>query len=64
MKTVGKVVDATVLVGSTFVGYGAIKAISMGIKNKSTGTIIMGGITLLIGIYAFKESMRKLNETE
>jgi hypothetical protein len=62
MNTLGKVVDATVLVGSTIVGYQAIKTISAGIKSKSTTVTVLGSITLLIGIYAFKEAMRKINE--
>jgi hypothetical protein len=62
MRTAGKIIDATVIVGSVFVGIGAVKGISQGVKLKSTGTIVLGGITLLIGIYAFREAMNKINE--
>jgi uncharacterized membrane protein YjjP (DUF1212 family) len=61
-NAVGKVVDVTVVIGSTFVGVEAVKVISNGIKTKNTATTILGSITLLIGIYAFKEAVRKLNE--
>lgn len=62
METLGKVVDATVIVGSVAVGYGAIKTIMGGVKIKSTGTIALGAITLLIGVYAFKEAINKIND--
>ena len=62
MSAIGKVVDATVLVGSVAVGYSAVTAIIAGAKIKSTTTILVGGLTLLIGIYAFKEAYQKINE--
>jgi hypothetical protein len=62
MQTLGKVVDASVLVGSAFVGFGAVKTIMAGAKSKSTSAILLGSITLLIGVYAFKEAMQKINE--
>lgn len=62
MKTLGKVVDASVIVGSAFVGIGAVKAISMGMKSKSSGAIALGTLTLLLGVYAFKEAIQKINE--
>jgi hypothetical protein len=62
MQTLGKVVDASVIVGSLVVGYGGVMAISQGIKNKKTATIAMGALTLLIGIYALREAYSKINE--
>jgi hypothetical protein len=62
MGTLGKVVDATVIVGSVAVGFGAVKTIMGGAKMKSTGTIALGAITLLIGVYAFKEAVNKIND--
>jgi len=62
MKTLGKIVDATVVVGSFAVGYGAIKMIIGGAKIKNTGTIALGAITLLIGVYAMREAVNKINE--
>ena len=62
MSAIGKVVDATVLVGSVAVGYSAVKAIMSGAKSKSTSTILIGSMTLLIGIYAFREAYQKINE--
>lgn len=62
MGAVGKVLDATVLVGSTYVGYNAAKAVVDGIKLKNTTSIVVGGLTLLISIYALKEAYQKINE--
>lgn len=62
MNTAGKVLDATVIMGSLVVGYGAGKAILEGMKSKSTGAILLGSLTLAIGIYAFKEAYTKINE--
>jgi hypothetical protein len=62
MNTVGKVVSASVLVGSAIVGVGAIRTISAGISNKKGATIALGVLTLLIGVYAFKEAVQKINE--
>ena len=62
MKTLGKIVDATVVVGSIAVGFGAAKTIIGGVKSKSTGVIILGSITALIALYAFKEAVKKINE--
>lgn len=62
MGTVGKVVDASVIVGSLVVGYGGVMTISDGIKANKTATIAMGALTLLIGIYALREAYQKINE--
>lgn len=62
MGAVGKVLDATVLVGSAYVGYNAAKAVVDGIKLKNTTSIVVGGLTLLISIYALKEAYQKINE--
>jgi hypothetical protein len=62
MGALGKVVDATVIVGSVAVGFGAIKTITEGVKIKSTGAILLGSVTLLIGVYAFKEAINKIND--
>ncbi|MBK7362995.1 MAG: hypothetical protein IPJ01_11925 [Micavibrio sp.] len=62
MGTFGKVVDSVVIVGSVAVGYGAIKTIIGGAKIKSTGTIALGAITLLIGVYALREAVNKIND--
>lgn len=62
MNTISKITDSVVIVGSVAVGYGAIKAITEGMKAKSTGTIALGSITLLIGVYAFKEAINKIND--
>jgi uncharacterized Zn-binding protein involved in type VI secretion len=62
MNTLGKVVDASVIVGSVVVGYSGVMAISSGITNKKGATIAMGALTLLIGVYALREAYRKINE--
>jgi hypothetical protein len=62
MRTLGKVTDATVIVGSLVVGYGGIKAIMNGVNSKSAGVIAVGALTTLIAIYAFKEAMQKIQE--
>lgn len=62
MSTFGKIVDATVIVGSSVVAVGAVKGISQGIKSKKNGVILLSAITLTIAIYAFKEAYRKINE--
>ena len=62
MNTLGKVTDATVIVGSLVVGYGGINAIMNGVKAKSTAIIAIGALTTLISIYAFKEAMQKIQE--
>jgi len=62
MKTLGKIVDATVVVGSLAVGYGGVKAIIGGVKGKSTGAIVLGSITLLISVYAMREAINKIND--
>ena len=60
--TLGKVTDATVIVGSIVVGIGGVNAIMNGVKNKSTTVIAIGALTTLIAIYAFKEAMQKIQE--
>ena len=63
MRTVGKVIDASVLVGSFAVGYGALSLISQGVKaKKKIAPLIIGGLTLVIAVYAFKEAYKKINE--
>jgi len=62
MRTLGKVTDSAVLIGSLAVGYGAIIAISQGVKSKKGGTIALGVITALISVYAFNEARQKLND--
>lgn len=62
MRTVGKVVDASVIVGSLVVGYGGVMAITEGMKTNRTATIAMGALTLLIGVYALREAYGKINE--
>jgi hypothetical protein len=62
MNTIGKVTDATVIVGSLVVGYGGINAIMNGVKGKSAAIIAIGALTTLISIYAFKEAMQKIQE--
>jgi hypothetical protein len=62
MKTLGKVTDATVIVGSLIVGYGAFNALFEGIKTKNSAIITISGLTALITIYAFKEAMRNIKE--
>jgi hypothetical protein len=62
MRTLGKVTDATVIVGSLVVGYGGINALINGVKSKSAGVIAVGALTTLIAIYAFKEAMQKIQE--
>jgi hypothetical protein len=62
MRTIGKVTDATVIVGSLVVGYGGINALINGVKGKSAGVIAVGALTTLIAIYAFKEAMQKIQE--
>lgn len=62
MRTAGKVVDASVIVGSLVVGYGGVMAITEGMRTNKTTTIAMGTLTLLIGIYALREAYTKINE--
>ena len=62
MNTIGKVTDATVIVGSIVVGYAGVNAIMNGVKAKSTAIIAIGALTTLISIYAFKEAMQKIQE--
>lgn len=61
MSAVGKVIDATVLVGSGYIGYNAAKSVIDGIKLKNTTSLVIGGITLLISVYAFREAWQKIN---
>ena len=63
MNTIGKVVDASVIIGSLFVGASAVKFISMGVKSKNKASaILIGSATLLIAIYALKQAVTKINE--
>jgi hypothetical protein len=62
MNTLGKITDATVIVGSLVVGYAGVNAIMNGVKAKSTAIIAIGALTTLISIYAFKEAMQKIQE--
>jgi len=62
MNTLGKVVDATVILGSVAIGYGAIKTIMEGSKLKSGTVLALGGLTLLISIYAFREAVQNIND--
>ena len=60
--TLGKVTDATVIVGSIVVGIGGVNAIMNGVKGKSATVIAVGALTTLIAVYAFKEAMQKIQE--
>jgi len=62
MNTLGKITDATVIVGSLVVGYAGVNAVMNGVKAKSTAIIAIGALTTLISIYAFKEAMQKIKE--
>lgn len=62
MRTLGKVTDATVIVGSIVVGIGGVNAIMNGVKGKSATVIAVGALTTLIAVYAFKEAMQKIQE--
>jgi hypothetical protein len=62
MNTLGKITDATVIVGSLVVGYAGVNAVMNGVKAKSTAIIAIGALTTLISIYAFKEAMQKIQE--
>jgi hypothetical protein len=62
MRTLGKVTDATVIVGSLAVGIGGVSTIMAGVKGKKAGVIAIGALTTLIAIYAFKEAMQKIQE--
>jgi hypothetical protein len=62
MRTVGKVTDAAVIVGSLAVGIGGVNTILGGVKGKSAGVITLGALTTLIAVYAFKEAMQKIQE--
>ena len=61
LKTTGKVIDSAVLVGGVIVGIGAVMNMVSGFKGKKYGAVAIGGLTLLIGIYAIKEASSKLN---
>lgn len=62
MKTVGKLVDATVILGSVAVGYGAVIGIMAGVKSKNTMGVLLGSLTLAIAVYASKEAISKIND--
>lgn len=62
MKTLGKVVDATVLVGSGFLAVGSLNMITNGINTKNNSVIALGTLALLISVYALKEAAQKINE--
>ena len=62
MGALSKIVDSTVIVGGAVVGIGAVKGIVEGVKLKSGTTIALGAISLLIGIYAIREAVKKINE--
>lgn len=62
MKTVGKLVDATVILGGVAVGYGAVIGLLAGVKAKSTSAILLSSVTLAIAIYAGKEAISKIND--
>ena len=59
MNTAGKLVDATVMVGSAFVIGTSAYQIIKGVSAKSTTAIALSALTLLIGVYAFKEAANK-----
>lgn len=61
-KTIGKITDATVIIGSLVVGVAGVKALVGGVKLKSVGVIAVGALTTLIAIYALKEAYSKINE--
>jgi hypothetical protein len=62
MRTLGKVVDSTVIIGSLVVGYGGVNAIIKGSKAKNTAIITVGALTTLIALYAFREAIQKIKE--
>lgn len=62
MKTLGKITDSVVIVGSVAVGYGAIMGLLAGAKSKSTSAILLSSVTLAIAIYAGKEAISKIND--
>ena len=61
MKTLGKVVDATVIVGSVVIGVGAVRGIASGAKMKSKTAIALASLTLIIAVYATREAVNKIN---
>lgn len=64
MSAIGKVVDVTVLGGSAYVGYKAVKTITESIKVKNYATTAVGVVTVLICAYAFKEAWEKLSKAD
>jgi len=62
MKTAGKIIDATVIVGSAFTAYTGGVMLIGGIKNKKVSVGFAGAMALLISVYAFKEAVKKINE--
>lgn len=62
MKTLGKITDSVVIVGSVAVGYGAVMGLIGGVKAKNTPAILLTSVTLLIAIYAGKEAISKIND--
>jgi hypothetical protein len=62
MKTLGKITDSVVIVGSVAVGYGAVMGLIGGVKAKNTSAILLTSVTLLIAIYAGKEAISKIND--
>ena len=60
-KTAGKVIDSAVIVGSLLVGAGAVMGIASGVKSKKYGAVAISSLTLLIGIYAIREAVKKIN---
>lgn len=64
MRTIGKVVDASVIIGGLAVGYGGGIAVLKGIKEKKGGVIAIGVLTILISIYAMREAVNKINDLD
>ena len=62
MKTLSKVVDASVIIGSAVVGIGAVRGMMAGGKMKSKATIALSVLTIVIAIYATKQAVTKINE--
>jgi len=62
MRTAGKILDATVIVGSAVTGFTGAKILMAGIKSKKGSVIFAGSMALLISVYAFKEAVNKIND--
>ncbi|HWY11582.1 MAG TPA: hypothetical protein VN026_09670 [Bacteroidia bacterium] len=59
--TAGKVLDGVVILSAGAVVIGGAMTVFNGVKNAKYGILAMGALTALVGIYAIKEAVTKIN---